>query len=463
MLHDWRGQQVTAGGAATVAGVDAFVRGFLAYENCALDILPAADADPDCALANAYAAMLWLFLESPEGPPKALPYLARAEAAPHATERERMVLAATRAWADNDIPRAIAIGEDAAQRFPRELALAKVTQYHHFNLGDAPGMLRIAEKILPANGDLAYAHGLAAFAYEQCHLLQDAERAARTAIRLQRKEPWAHHALAHVLLTQGRNAEGRAFLDDVKDTWTDLNSFMLTHNWWHLSLVMIEQGEAERVLEHYATHIWGVWKEYSQDQVGAVSLLARLELAGVDVGDRWQDLADHLRPRVHDHVQPFLDMHYLYGLARAGRGDADTMLDSVRSFAGTVPGFVRAAWREVALPACEGLVAHARGNYGTAATRLLSVLPRLSEIGGSHAQRDLFEQLADDALIRSGKLAAAQNRLEQRRAGNPHSAPTLAKLAAVYRRLGLAGEAERVASISPTRSAVTGGVVQGDT
>jgi hypothetical protein len=447
MHRDWLGNQLTVGDAATVAGIDDFIQGFLAYETRAANILAAADNDADSALANAYAAMLWLFLESPDGVAKAAPYLARAEAAaPRATERERMAVAAVRAWADNDIPAALAIGEQTAEAFPRELATAKATQYHAFNLGDAPGMLRIAHKILPANADLSYAHGLAAFGYEQCHLLADAEREAHAAIRLQRKEPWAHHALAHVLLTQGRNEEGRAFLEDVKDTWTDLNSFMLTHNWWHLSLVMIEQGEAERVLEHYATHIWGVWKDYSQDQIGAVSLLARLELAGVDVGDRWADLAEHLAPRIHEHVQPFLDMQYLYGLARAGRPEAGAMLDSVRAHAETAPDFVRAAWRDVAVPACEGLVAHARGEYGMAATRLLSVLPRLREIGGSHAQRDLFEQVCDDALIRAGKLAAAQNRLEQRHAGHPHSAPTRAKLAGVYSGLGLAGEAARVAS-----------------
>ncbi len=447
-MRDWLGNAVTAGSAATVSGIDDFNGGFLSYETRSANILAAADADAESALANAYAAMLWLFLESPEGLPKALPYLTRAEAAAaHATPREQMNVAAVRAWADNDISRALALGEQIVAEFPQDLAVAKVTQYHYFNIGDAPGMLRVARTVLPANEELAYAHGLAAFAYEQCHLLEDAERAARTAIGLQRKEPWAHHALAHVLLTQGRNTEGRAFLNEMKETWTGLNSFMLTHNWWHLSLVMIEQGEAERVLDHYATHIWGVWKEYSQDQIGAVSLLARLELAGVDVGDRWQDLADHLLPRVRAHVQPFLDMHYLYGLARAGRPEADIMLDSLRGFAETTPDFLRPAWQEVAVPACEGLIAHARGAYGLAARRLLSVLSRLPEIGGSHAQRDLFEQITDDALIRSGRLAAAQNRLQQRRAGNPHSVPTLAKLAAVYRGLGLEHEAVRVGAI----------------
>lgn len=439
MQQDWRGNPVTVpGGAATLAGIDAFVQGFLAYETRAAEIIPAADADPDCVLANAYAAMAWLFLESPEGAAKARRYLARAEAAaPHADERERLTVAAARAWADGDIPRAIALGEEGAARFPRDLALAKITQYHHFNLGNAPGLLRVAASVLPANADLAYAHGMIAFGYEQCHLLAEAERAAHAAIRLLRKEPWAHHALAHVLLTQGRNAEGRAFLDEMKDTWAGLNSFMLTHNWWHLSLVMIEQGEAARVLDHYATHIWGVWKEYSQDQVGAVSLLARLELAGVDVGDRWQDVADHLAPRIHEHVQPFLDLHYLYGLARAGRAQAAAMLDSLRAHAASVPAFIRPAWQEVALPAAEGLLAHAGGDHAAAVGGLLPVLPRMAEIGGSHAQRDLFEQIADDALIRAGHLAAAQGRLQQRLSAQPGSTPTRTRLAGVYRGLGL--------------------------
>ncbi len=438
MLADWRGNPVTTDGAATVDGIDAFAQGFLGYETRAGDILGAADADPACALANAYAAMLWLFLESPEGVVRARPYLAHAEAAAsRADERERLTVAAVRAWADGDVLRAASLGEAAAERFPRDLVLAKMTQYHHFNRGDAPGMLRIAARVLPANRDLAYAHGLIAFGYEQCHMLAEAERAAHTAIALQRKEPWAHHALAHVLLTEGRNEEGRAFLEDVKDTWTGLNSFMLTHNWWHLSLVMIEQGEAARVLDHYATHIWGVWKEYSQDQIGAVSLLARLELAGVVVGDRWQDVADHLVPRIDEHVQPFLDLHYLYGLARAGSPAADAMLESLRRFAATAPAPVAAAWQEVALPAAEGLLAHARGDHAAAVRALLPVLPRMAEIGGSHAQGDLFGQIADDALLRAGHLAAAQGRLAQRLTGNPHSRPTRARLALLHATLGL--------------------------
>ena len=51
-----------------------------------------------------------------------------------------------------------------------------------------------------------------------------------------------------------------------------------------------------------------------------------LELAGVDVGPRWANVANHLALRLADHVLPFLDLQYLYGLARADRPEADALL-----------------------------------------------------------------------------------------------------------------------------------------
>ena len=452
MFMDWRGQPLTASSAATVAGIDTFALNFLAYENGAGAILRAADDDPDCAVANAYAAMLHMFMEDANAPGNARPYLRRAQAsAAAASERERMVVAAVGAWVEGDVPDAIRISEDLLDRYPRELAIAKACQYHHFNLGDSPGMLRVAHKILDANAELPWTHGMAAFAYEQSHMIADAERSATRAMEIKRKEPWAHHALAHVYLTRGETKRARVFLDGVKDTWTNLNSFMFTHAWWHMSLVLIDQGETDRILAFYDQNIWGVWKEYSQDQIGAVSLLARLEMVGVDVGDRWQDLGHHLAARVHDYVQPFLTMQYLYGLARAGRPEADALLASLREHAAGCLPHARRAWSEVAVPACEGLLAHARGDCDTAVRRLGIALPRLTEIGGSHAQRGLFEQVMLDALIRSGRLVAAQQMLELARGAYPDSRPLYPKLEDVYVRLGLPQEAARVAAAAKQR------------
>ena len=419
--HDPFGNEINVADAASAAAVGDFAGGFVACQARVVNILDVA-ADDDSTIVQACAAALHLFAESPEGPPNARPHLARAHARAHgANERERGFARAVQAWCDDDVGAATAQLDALLRAHPRDLAALKLAQYLHFNLGDARSMLRVALGSQDAAADVAYLHGMTAFGLEQCHRLRDAERAARRAIDMQPDEPWAHHALAHVMLTEGRIAEGRAFMHEVSPTWVGLNSFMETHNWWHLALFALEQRDDAAVLALYDDHVWGVCKAYSQDQAGAVSLLARLELAGVGVGARWDDVADHLAPRTHDQVQPFLDLHYLYGLARAGRGEADELLRAVEAFAPRAPALTRDTWQHVAVPACRGLLAHARGDYTRAAEALAEALPHMEAVGGSHAQRDLFEQIRIDALLRSGQAGRAHALLRPLAAAAPQS------------------------------------------
>ena len=53
--------------------------------------------------------------------------------------------------------------------------------------------------------------------------------------------------------------------------------------------------------------MWGVGQEYSQDQIGAVALLARRELRGADVGARWGELAGFLKARVNESMRAWTD------------------------------------------------------------------------------------------------------------------------------------------------------------
>jgi hypothetical protein len=439
---DFLGNPVTGGSDAALAAVDDFVGGFLGYEERMLNVLAAADAEPGHCLANAHAAMLWMFLEAPEAPSRAAAYVERAAAAAAgATARERGHVALVRAWAAGDVEAATRAAAEIVAAAPRDLAAVKLHQYFDFNRGRCASMLKIALAALPHAADVPQMHGMAAFAYEQCHLLDEAEASATRALAMQRREPWAQHALAHVHLTRGRVAEGLAFLQSVADTWAGLTSFMYTHNWWHLALCLISEGRGAEALEVYDRHVWARDRTYSQDQVGAVSLLARLELAGVDVGARWSDLGDFLAVRSGDTVQPFLTMQYLYGLARAGRPEADALLDAVRRTAREAPAAVREAWADVALPACEGLLAHARGDHGAVLRTLGRALPRMVEIGGSHAQRDLFEQIHLDAVLNAGDRYTAQQWLERRRVYEPDGVPLNRRLAEVYDDLGLPAQA----------------------
>ena len=439
MPRDCLGNALSAAPRGTLQAIDDFVGGFLAYETRAERIVRAANEAEDCCIANVYAGFLWMLLEAPSAPVCAAPYLAAAErAARGATRREQLNLEVLRAWIADDVPRAVHACAQLTDEYPRDVVILKIEQYLEFNCGDFTGMLRAALKVLEHNADVAYVHGMAAFAYEECQLLREAECAARRALELERKEPWAQHALAHVMLTQGRIEEGARFLESVAPTWTDLNSFMITHLWWHVALFELSRGRFARALEIYDRHCWGVAKEYSQDQVGAVSLLARLEIAGVEVGRRWQELGVYLAARAEDTVQPFLTLQYLYGLARAERAEARTLLEAVRQRAAGAPAHSRKVWNEVALPASEGIHAYARRDYDQAWRELSRAMPRMIEAGGSHAQRDFFEQILLDAAIASGRWAAAQQMLELRRAADPDGVPVNSALACVYDRIGLA-------------------------
>ncbi|MGL6044759.1 MAG: tetratricopeptide repeat protein, partial [Sandaracinobacteroides sp.] len=169
-----------------------------------------------------------------------------------------------------------------------------------------------------------------------------------------------------------------------------------THNWWHLALFQLELNRPDAALDLYDRRVWGVRKASCQDQANAVSLLARLEILGVDVGDRWGDLAGFLKPRTAEHVNGLLDLHYAYGLARAGADtEADSLLESLGTHAGASSEPV---WRDVMPVAAAGVVAHARRQRARAAAWLGRALPRLHLVGGSSTQRNLFHLLHRDAL-----------------------------------------------------------------
>lgn len=442
MFNDRYCNPISACTPDTAQAIDDFIHGFLSYQTKAANILAAADAAQDHCLANAYAGMIWMFLEAPNAAQEAQSYIDKALATANtATPREASCASIVAAWAAGDIPQTMTLCETHAKEHPRDLAIIKLAQYHHFNVGDAPAMLRLGLSALPDCENEAYVHGMIAFGYEQCHLLDQAEASARRALEIEASDPWAHHAIAHVMLTQGRTQDGVDFMESVAPMWRDLNSFMRSHNWWHLALFYLSQGRHDDVRRTYDTHVWGLEKSYSQDQVGAVSLLARMEFAGVDVEDRWTDVANHIASRGADTTQPFLTMQYLYALGRTNRTEAQVLMAAVTEKAQT-HAFDQALWQHVALPACRGILAYTQGDFETCLQDLGLALPRMAETGGSHAQRDLFEQIHLDALMKTNRLAQAQQALEMRRTYDPDGVPLNLMLADVYAKTGLPELAE---------------------
>lgn len=438
MVTDGQGLELGDADTAAVEALDFLREEWLAFGKRFQPFMDAADREERCALLPTLAANLVLSMNSAEGHALAAKYLARAkQLEAKASPRERSWIAATTAWAAGDADKSLAIHEKMVAEWPRDMLAAKLGQLHAFNRGDAKALLRIGERLLAANRDNHYAWGMCAFGLEECNRLEEAEAHARKAIAMERRDPWAHHAMAHCFEANGRLIEGVAFMQSMADTWEDCNSFMYTHNWWHLALFLIDLDRTGEALDLFDKRVWGVWKEFSEDQINAISLLARLELRGGDVGSRWSDVATYLKGRLHEHYVPFLDLQYLYALARAGEQGAVTeMLASIEDRAGHAKPAEREAWADCAVPAAHGLSAHARGDNAEAARLLGQAIPHLDTIGGSSAQRSLFGAIHLDALIRSGWNDAALKILQADERERPAIPATKRALADLYTKLG---------------------------
>ena len=403
MMKTENGLTVSTDAPDAIAAIEMFEREILSYGQGARVIFDAVQADPACGLAQAMAACTHLFRATRQGIEDAQPFLAAARAGRNDTARERLFIAAAQAWCEERVEDASLLLKALLEGEPGDLFSTKLLQFHQLSRGDVAGMRATSAGALAVRPVDPRVLGMHAFALDQCGDRRGAERAARQALALA-ADPWAHHALAHVMDAEGRYAEGRAWMHGHAEAWGRCSSFLYTHNWWHAALFHIEAGDPAGALALYDERVWTMRKDYCQDQINAVALLARLELAGVDVGDRWLEIAGHVALKRRDSVDGFLDLHYVYALARAGdtQGVAD-LAAAAREHAASHP----AIWRQVAPIAAAGLAAHAFGRYGEAADLLAPVHEQLSHLGGSTVQRELFTRITLDALGRCGRWPEA--------------------------------------------------------
>ena len=98
------------------------------------------------------------------------------------------------------------------------------------------------------------------------------------------------------------------------------------------------------------------------DVQNAASMLFRLQRHGVDVGDRWDELADKAEARIGDCLSAFTLPHWMMALAATGRdAAAQRMLEAMRDFA-QGPGITASAGRRLR-------AADLRGGAGARARR----------------------------------------------------------------------------------------------
>jgi tetratricopeptide (TPR) repeat protein len=317
-----------------------------------------------------------------------------------------------------DAPRrAAVILEDILTCYPHDMLAIKLAHMLRFVLGDQLQMLTVLQRVVPTFGSdhpyAGFAQGCLAFALEERSLYAEAERAGRLAVEIAPRDVWGRHAVSHVLEMTGRADEGMSWLAD-HGRWAHANNFSL-HLFWHQALFKLEAGQFAGAIALYDLRMATGCSDDYRDIASCASLLARFEYEGIDVGKRWEDIGDRAERHANDGRLVFADLHYVLALLGAGRvKSADALARRIVDDSVTCASEERrVAARSGGTVAC-GLLSFQEGDYVAAAKWFSAARSALIDVGGSNAQRDLFEQVYIESLIRSGDQEQAAVLLERR-------------------------------------------------
>ena len=389
---------------------------------------------PDFAMAHILKGYLLTSMGTQGTVPSATKAADRAaDCSEELTENENNHLKALRAWINGNNKDACNHWDDIIIDDPQDLLAIKLQHFSLFWQGRPDHMRDVIARAKPKWDESMPGYptlmGMESFALEEMGQYQEAERIGRLAVEMDPNDLWAIHAVAHVYEMQGNLDAGMEWLNQPADMWQDRNPFR-EHLWWHTALFAYEKGHYEKVLDLYDASIWPDTSNFYLDIQNAASILIRLEFAGVDVGKRWLSLAEAAQERNGDHVLLFTEPHYTMALGSVGNSaQIEKQILSLNTFASenskNQEGKVAS---ELAIPICSAVDAFFRQDYKTTKDLLWPLRYEFQPIGGSHAQRDVFNLLLIESLICLEDYKTAGALLVERSARHKNSVSTKKKL-----------------------------------
>ncbi|XP_003420942.1 tetratricopeptide repeat protein 38 [Loxodonta africana] len=347
------------------------------------------------------------------------------------TQRERLHVSAVEMFAEGNFLKACDLWEQILRDHPTDMLALKFSHDAYFYLGFQEQMRDSVARVYPFwTPDIplsSYVKGIYSFGLMETNFYDQAEKLAKEALSLNPTDAWSVHTIAHIHEMKAEIKDGLEFMQRSEPNWKD-SDMLACHNYWHWALYLIEKGDYEAALTIYDNHILPSLQTSGTmlDVVDSCSMLYRLQLEGVPVGERWQDVLPVTQKHSRDHVLLFNDAHFL--MASLGARDTRTTQELLSTLqeASESPGgnYQHRLARDVGVPLCQALVEAESGNADRAVELLLPIRYRLIQIGGSNAQRDVFSQLLIHAALNctsSARRNVARSLLMERDALKPGS------------------------------------------
>lgn len=438
MLKDRYGNAASTASQMAMAKYDEALELVHLYRGDPIAALDAALAeDPDFGGAWALRAGL-LVTATDKAYAEEIERSLRAGAAANLNERERALLEAAQDWAEGRYHQGTARFGRIAQENPRDVAAVQFAHVGCFFLGmqhelrDWP--LQALRAFRKGEDGFSYIQGMAAFGFEECGDYARADIYGRQAVDSDPRDGWAVHAVAHVNEMRGDLDAGIPWLADNARHWAPESGFAY-HNWWHLALLYLDRGDVGEVLKLYDEKVRpDPNAQIMLEWIDASALLWRLRLEGVDVGERFAQLAAAMERAAEDAIYAFNDLHCIMAFLGAGRtGDVERTLKAMRRAAAN-GGDNAMMTRLIGLPLAEAFVAFEAGRYAECVEKIAATRGIAQRFGGSHAQRDVLTLTGLRAAIRGGMRETAEAFAAERLAHKPHS-PWAGRLARQVREL----------------------------
>jgi len=421
-LKDSAGHAVSGADATALDLLETAQHEFRCYVDDPVATLQRAlTVSPDLTIAHAMLAYLYLLGTEPDGREAARQSLGVAQALP-ATDRERGHLRAVAALVDGRWRAAARVLEDLSIAYPRDGLALQAGHLVDFYVGDSRMLHDRIARALPAwSASMPGYHAvlsMLAFGLEETGRYDRAEATGRQAVALQPRDGWGQHAVAHVLEMQNRRHDGIGWMRANVQAWSD-GSFFQVHNWWHLALFHLGLDETDQALALFDGPVAGGASPLVLDLIDASALLWRLHLRGVDVGTRWDAVADRWSPMARAGNYAFNDMHAMMAFALAGRDAQAQAVLEAQAVAAEADDDNADFTLEVGHAATRAVKAFADGDFAAAVELIRPIRHKAHRFGGSHAQRDLLDLTLMEAARRSGQRALAEALAHERRSAQP--------------------------------------------
>lgn len=382
---------------AYISGVDSMLAGNDGVE-AAFEL--AIGEDPDFLQAHLGLARQWQMQGEPGQVKKVLEQMPGLS--DHRPAFEKSQASTLLLLLSGKIPAAIKSIHEHLREYPRDAVVAQTCMgvFGLIGFSGQPGreaeQLAFTTSLASHYGDDGWFLGQHAFAQLEVGQLAKAEKSIEHAIASHPKSAHNAHIRSHLYYENGEGSAGLQYLEDWRRGFSR-GALMHCHIAWHVALWALEQGDEDKMWDIFDADILPANNDCGPSLnvlTDAVALLFRAQLAGVDIPDsRWLAVSEFALGHFPKPGMAFADVHAAAAHAFAGNMDAiATLISDARGPAGDLVKLCAHAFDAIA-----------KEQWRDAANYLAGILVDHARIGGSRAQRDLFQFALALVLLRQGR------------------------------------------------------------